>query len=197
MKTQIKTLFAIALSAIICTTGTVAASAAGLTPSIEKAAYPKGVKKIIASGNVEIVVVQGKSEAVRYLGDSHCRARITQQGDALRIVSTENEPERIEVSVKDIYRIEASGRAKVITRDALSMQYLQIILRDDATADVNANVEGLYTLLQDQSVLKLRGSANDHSLSMSRVASITMDRFNSLRSNVQPFVAIAQKVAAR
>ncbi|WP_162618581.1 GIN domain-containing protein [Pedobacter yulinensis] len=198
MKTSFKTLFAVAMSAILCTSGAFAASATTVHPlNIGKANHPNGVRKIIAEGNVEIIVVQGKTEAVRYLGEANCRARITQRGDALRIVSNETEPERIEVSVKDIYRIEASGKAKIITRDELKMQFLQIILKDDAQADVSANVEGLYTLLQNKSALKLRGFAGDHSLNMGRVASITMDKFNSLRSSVYPLPLENEKVAAR
>ncbi|WP_129716244.1 GIN domain-containing protein [Pedobacter sp. SYP-B3415] len=197
MKTSIKTLFVAAMSAIICTSGAFAATADAKLLKIEKAAHPKGVRKIVAEGNVEIVLVQGKSESVKNLSEETCRARVTQKGDVLHIVSTQATPERIEVSVKDIYRIQASGSVKVITPRDLNMQFLQIILKDDAKAEVGANVEGLFTMLQDSSSLKLSGTARDHSLNMSSIASITMDKFNSLRSSAYPIQADGQKVAAR
>ncbi|WP_129718292.1 GIN domain-containing protein [Pedobacter sp. SYP-B3415] len=197
MKTSIKT-FAIALSVIVLS-GTVSSSFAA-DPKKAKAAKvrtvsaPSGVKKVVASGNVELILVQDGAESVQMLND-YPTASVTQRGDVLRISADGRETQKVRVSVKDLYRIEASGDVKVSTGSALDLKYLQIILKDNAEAVIGAKVEGLYTLLQDRSNLTLSGSADEHSLQMGKVSSLTMDNFTSRQSSVNP--QGAEQIASR
>ncbi|PST82424.1 hypothetical protein C7T94_16775, partial [Pedobacter yulinensis] len=144
---------------------------------------PSGVKKVVVSGNVELILVQDGTERVELLNEGQ-QTSVTQKGDMLRISSESRETQQVRVSVKDLYRIEASGRVKVSTGSDLDVKYLQIILKDEAKATIGANVTGLYSLLQDNSNLILSGSAGEHTLQMGKVASITMDKFTSQQSQI-------------
>jgi hypothetical protein len=102
---------------------------------------------------------------------------VKQKGYTLYINSTEKNPSTIYVHVKDLQRIDASNTAKVKTSGDFDLQVLQIFLKDDAKANVNAKVGSLYTDMQDQSDLKLSGSSAEHHLVRNEVSKLNLNDF--------------------
>lgn len=160
MKTAIKTLFASALTAIVLVSSAFATSAQDKTPTISN---PANFNKVVVKGNANVILVQRSKEGIiTYDGIDETNTTITQKGYTLYINSTENSPATIYVYVKDLQRIDASNHSNVKTQGNFDLKVLQIFLKDDASAKVNATVGSLYTDMKDQSALKLSGSSSEH-----------------------------------
>jgi hypothetical protein len=184
MKTSIKTLVSSALTAIVLSSALLVTSASANETKPAVVSAPTGFKKIILKGNVEVILVQSQKESISYSDDNNTIAKITQEGDVLKISSSDRETSKLIVYVNDIYRIEASENASVRTRGKLSSRYLQIFLKGNAHADITSNTEGLYTVIKDNSDLKLSGSTDNHTLIMGKTPKLTIDRFAALKTNI-------------
>ncbi|MBB2149834.1 GIN domain-containing protein [Pedobacter gandavensis] len=158
MKTAIKTLIASTLTAIVLTSSAFTTFAKEKSPSNT---VPVKFNKIVVTGNANVVLVQGNNETVS--SDDmieQSNTSVKQKGYTLYINSTDKST--IYVHVKDLQRIDAANSATVKTRGNFDLALLQIFLKDDAKAKVNATVGSLYTNLSDQSDLKLSGSSSEH-----------------------------------
>ena len=197
MKTSIKTLIATSLTTIILTsaifaTSTMAAEQEPETASVTAIPF----KKVVVKGNVEVTLIQRQNEGVTYADENTGKAKITQEGNVLRITSVDKEVTRLVVYVNDIYRIDAAENAIVKTSGKIKSKYLQIFLSGNAQADINSATEGLYTVISGNSDLKLSGSTDNHTLIMGKTPKLTIDRFAALKTNISSNESGATEIAA-
>ena len=198
MKTSIKTLIAASLTAIVLSTTvcSTSVSAAPVTPLAISAV--KSFKKVSISGNVEVTLIQKSATGIAYTDDNVGTAKIIQEGDVLRITSTNGTTAKVIVYVDNIYRIQASENSIVKTEGKLTSQYLQIFLKGNAHAEINTTTEGLYTVIEDQADLKLSGSTDSHTLVMGKDQKLTMDKFAALKTNMSTveITAVEKEIAS-
>ncbi|WP_316761247.1 GIN domain-containing protein [Pedobacter aquatilis] len=196
MKTSIKTLIATSLTAIVLTTPIFAASAKNIKKKPTTTSVPASFKRVSVKGNVEVTFVQRQNDGINYTDDNTGKAKITQEGDILRISSTDKEVCKLIVYVNDIYRIEASENAVVRSSGKLKARFLQIFLKGNAHADINSVTEGLYTVIDDNAELKLSGATDNHTLTMGKTPKLTIDRFAALKTNISAKEANENEIAA-
>ncbi|GGI28603.1 GIN domain-containing protein [Pedobacter mendelii] len=184
MKTSIKNLIATSLTAIVITSAAFTTSVLATEKNPITKESSTSFKKIIVKGNVEVTLIQRQTEGVSYSDDNTGKAKITQEGNTLKISSTDRDVSKLTVYVNDLYRIEASENAVVKTNGKLKSKYLQIFLKDNAFAQITSNTEGLYTVIKDNADLKLSGSTDNHTLIMGNTQKLTIDKFAALKTNI-------------
>ncbi|WP_231459903.1 GIN domain-containing protein [Pedobacter sp. Leaf132] len=186
MKTSIKTLIATSLTVITLTTSVFSSSVmANEKKPIATVSAPSNFKRISVKGNVELKIVQRQNQSVAYDEDNVGKAKITQEGDLLRITSLDKDVSKITLYVSDIYRIEAADNAVVKTDGKVKVKFLQVFLKGNAHAEINSSTEGLYTVIQDNADLKLSGATDNHTVIMGDTQKLTMDRFAALKTNIR------------
>jgi len=180
MKTLTQTLFATALAAVILGTSALA-TFAHTGPKTETSKATLSVvtfNKVIVSGNVKVILVQGAKEAIKVADNFDAsKTTIKRNGYKLIIHSTEIEPVTITVSVKDLQRIDVSGISSVETKGKFDLKYLQIFMSYSSSAIINAKTGSLYTNISDAAELKLSGSTDDHTFIANQNAKADLDRF--------------------
>jgi len=157
------------------------------------------IKKVVVTGNTVVYLIQGKRDWVSVEGIAMDKVSIKQIGHTLTIHSSEADPVVLTVYVKDIYRIDASGQAKVSTTGNFNLQNLQVMLKDKATARVRATTESLYTAVGDNAKLELVGKTNRHIVKANGTDQLKMDKFAALDTQYLPgnvAVAVNRKTAA-
>jgi hypothetical protein len=142
------------------------------------------------------MLVQRPTVGIAYADDNAGSAKVTQQGEILRITSLDKEKCKLIVYVNDIYRIEADQNVVVKTEAKLTTKFLQIILKGNASADISTSCEGLYTEILDNSTLKLKGNTNRHTLIMGKAPNLTMDRFAAVQTDVSQVGFRAEEIVA-
>lgn len=208
MKTSIKNLFAVALGVVTISTS---AFANDSIKSIKETKSTKAnnvtilnevknINKIVVSGNVEVFVVQAPTESVKVYDSYYSKNALVQQKDGvLRISSFEKERLAVTVYVRNISTIEASDNSTVKTYGKVNLLSLDVLLKDKATADINANTINLYTTVKDNASLKLSGSTEEHYALMSTSAKMTTGNFVAATSDVKSiapkYIAQAKAVA--
>lgn len=201
MKTSVKTLLTSAMTAIVLS-ASVFTSTAALTPSCRNftmTSVNPDIKKVVVTGNTVVYLIQGKRDWVSVEGIAMDKVSIKQIGHTLTIHSSEADPVVLTVYVKDIYRIDASGQAKVSTTGNFNLQNLQVMLKDKATARVRATTESLYTAVGDNAKLELVGKTNRHIVKANGTDQLKMDKFAALDTQYLPgnvAVAVNRKTAA-
>jgi hypothetical protein len=186
MKTSAKTLFASALTAIVLSTSAFSSKAAEPEKNVVALSSMINFNKVVVKGNVHVELIQAeKQHVVVYEEYNKNATTIEQKGDKLFITSEESQPITIVVYVKDLQRIDVSNTASVSTKGKFSAPVLQVFLKDQASADVNASIGSLYTYTVDKSALKLRGTSTDHVLVKGKVARVRMDDFASANTRTQ------------
>ncbi|SDG73898.1 hypothetical protein SAMN05421827_11088 [Pedobacter terrae] len=194
MKTSIKTLIMVFTLITLMGTQSKNLRAAEKTKTgIDKIA---NFRKLVITGNVEVILVQRPTVGVSYADDNMGNAKVTQQGEVLSITNPNKEKCKLVIFVNDIYRIEANENAVVKTEAKLSTKFLQIILRDHAFADINTSCEGLYTEILGSSTLKLKGNTNHHALVMGKAPNLTMDSFAAVQTDVRRVEISEEEIAA-
>ena len=173
MKTSVQAFLASTLTAIVLSTSAFASQTDSLS-----------IQKVIVKGNAKVIMIQRDQESVK-IDDSKSQENTTvkTRGTSLEINSNEIEPATIIVYVKNPFRIEASQTSTVETSGKFDLNYLQVILKDQAKAKINADTKGLYTLIKDESKLKLSGTSDDHISIRSDVAKIQMDKLASAKTS--------------
>ena len=198
MKTLTKTFFATVL------TGVVLASSASVTFAADKPVhktlttvnYDKsvaGVNRIWVSGNVKVVLTQDDKEKISAGENFNAETTFIQRkGNTLYINSIESNVVTLNISIKDLHRIEAAGSASVVMSNNFDVKHLQVFLSQAAKAKLSAISASLYTVVTDDAVLKMSGSADQHTLIASNMKNIKMDSFVSLKtsSRIADYAAI-------
>lgn len=182
MKTSLKSLIALTLTAIVLSTSAFTnASMAAVTPMSMSPEKP--FNRIQVSGNVKVTVIQAKRERVELRNEMEGKqVSFQQRGYTLLINSTSEEMLDVVVYVKDLQRIDASKGAKVTTAGKFELNVLQVFLNDDAKATVKGNIKSLYTVTNGNSDLKLRGTADEHILVKNKMSVLNTTDFAALKT---------------
>jgi len=183
MKTLTKTLFAAALTAVLLSSSILKSVAA--EPIItESASSSQNFNMIWVSGNVKIVLTQGDKQGVvgTFNYDSK-NTSVLSKGQTLYINSTESSQVTLNITVKDLRRVEAYGQSVVVTSNSFNVENLQLFLNQSSIAKINTKATSLYTIVKDDAKLKLNGSAGESTMVASNMKNIRMNDFASLKSS--------------
>ena len=179
MKNSVKTMFAL-LTGIILLTNTAAVQAAEPAHHITTLSSVKEIKKIVVSGNVNLLLVQDSKESVKVYDKYYSKnALVQQQGGTLRISSFADRPLSIVVYVKELSSIEANNQSKVRTEGCFQLLKLDVKLKDNATADIKAKTVSMFTSVKGASTLKIAGKTDQHAIEMCDLGNLTMDQFTA------------------
>ena len=183
MKTLAKTVFALALTAVVMTSTMATTFAAEPVVAASKSSSLGSFNKIWVSGNVKIVLTQGDEQSVNagYNYDS-TKTSVLSKGQTLYINSMESGQVTLNITVKDLQRVEAYGQSLVVTSNNFEVKNLQLFLSQSATAKIKTTAESLYTVITDDAVLKLNGTANQSTLIASNIKNLKVADFASLKS---------------
>jgi hypothetical protein len=186
MKTLAKTLCASALTAIFlipAATGTFASTAhhAQVKPGPSFTFH-----RITITGNVTVILSQGSKETVT-AEDNFNRVNMSVMRKGYTLMINSNAAERITVyvSVKELQRIDASNDVIVKTTGKINARHLQVFLKDQASAEVNADTESLYSYIRGNANLRLSGSTQDHIVLKDGISKLTLQDFVALKSTVE------------
>ncbi len=187
MTPKTKSLFAIGILALAISTTSVSAK------SVEKSYQPIDVKnetprpkKVIISGNVEVTIVQDTEAKKLYQNEGTTKVKVKETDGAI-YVSTKQHAEKgkITLYVNNINRIDASDNVVVRTKNTINVQYLQIILKDKAKADITTKTDGIYTKLINESSLTLSGNTENHAISTNELATLNTDHLKAKETNIE------------
>jgi len=183
MKSLTKTLFAVALTAVVLTSSAMTTFAA--EPLATELAAPsiKSFNKIWVSGNVKIVLTQGEKQSI--IGTSNydsTKTSVLSKGQTLYINSMESSQVTLNITVNDLQTVEAYGQSVVVTSNNFNVKNLQLFLNQSATAKIKTTVESLYTVVKDNAVLKLNGTAVKSTMVASNAKNVKLGDFASLSS---------------
>jgi hypothetical protein len=183
MKTLAKTLFAAALTAVVFTSSAMATFAAEPVKAETKTSSLSKFSRIWVSGNVKIILTQGEKQNVAG-ADNYDAAKtsVSTDGQTLFINSTETSQVTLNITVKDLERIEAYGQSVVVTGNNFDVKYLQLFLGQSATARIKTTAGSLYTIVKDDAVLKLNGTAGESTMIASNMKNVKLADFASLKS---------------
>jgi len=182
MKTLFNSVKNSSLVAIILVASLFSINASAATVTADKGASNSDIKKVIVTGNTNVLIIQNANESVKMDELDMDKVSLKQVGGTLTINSSEKSPVTVIVYVKDIYRIDASGRANVKTVGKFNVKNLQVILKDDAKARVKAATESLYTVIDGHAKLELIGTSDSHVTKMTGLAKIDTDKFAALKT---------------
>ena len=196
MKTSITTLTKSLLAAIVLSASIFSIPVSAAEKQPVKISAPKNIDKVMVSGNVEVTIVQNGREGVSYNDDNNGKVKVIQDGSTLKITSADNSVAKITVNVKNIYRVQASDDAVVKTDGKLDVKYLQILLKGNAVAQINAKTESLYTVMEGSADLKLSGSTQTHSVVMGSTPKLNLDKFAALKTEMSAPATSTIQIAA-
>jgi len=183
MKTIAKTIFAAALTAVVFTSSAMATFAAEPVKAETKISSLSKFNRIWVSGNVKLILTQGDKQNVE--GTSNydaAKTSVSTDGKTLFINSLETSQVTLNITVKDLERIEAYGQSVVVTSNNFDVKYLQLFLGQSATAKIKTTTGSLYTIVKDDAVLKLNGTADQSTMIASNMKNVKLADFDSLKS---------------
>ena len=154
MKTLAKTLFAAALTAVVLSSSAMTTFAAETVVAVTDTTSTAGFTKIWVSGNVKVVLTQGDKQGI--VGTYNYNSKNTSvlsKGQTLYINSTESGQVILNITVKDLDRVEAYGQSVVVTSNNFEVTNLQLFLNQSAIAKIKTTVGSLYTVVKDNAVL--------------------------------------------
>jgi hypothetical protein len=182
MKT-LKTLFATALTAIFLSATAFASVAAVRGTMIEIRSANPDIKKVVVRGNLKVFIVQSPSEWISMDENDQSLVSIKQIGNTLTISSSDEKPVTLTVYVKELYRIDAADNSVVKTLGKFNVNYLQVMLKDNAMARIKANTRSIYTVIDDHANLELQGNTDKHIAKTNGVATLNTEKFAALITN--------------
>jgi hypothetical protein len=185
MKTLAKTLFAAALTAVLFTSSAMATFAAEPVKAETKTSSLSKFDRIWVSGNVKVILTQGDKQNVE--GTSNydaAKTSVSTDGKTLFINSMETNQVTLNITVKDLERIEAYGQSVVVTSNNFDVKYLQLFLSQSATAKIKTTAGSLYTVVKEDAVLKLNGTAAQSTMIASNIKNVKLADFASLKSEL-------------
>lgn len=184
MKSLTKTVFAVALTAVVSLSSATTTFAAEPVKTFKSTPDLPGFNKIWVSGNVKIVLTQGENESIiGTLNFDAERTSVLSKGQTLYINSTESDMVTLNITVKDLQRVQAFGHSVVVTSNNFDVKYLQLFLNQSATAKINTTAGSIYTVVKDDAVLKLTGTAQQSTMVASNIKNVKMADFASLKSS--------------
>jgi len=194
MKTSIKTLFATALTLVVLI-GSAFASTDVKSNNVTVLNQVKNINKIEVNGNVEVILVQAATESVKVYDSYYSKnALVQEKNGVLRISSFQKEKLTVAVYVRELSSIDAADNASVKTFGKVGFVALTINLKDQATANINANTISLTTSVKDNAVLKLSGTTTDHYAVLGSQAKMSMEQFAAENTSVKTIAPVYAKV---
>lgn len=183
MKTLAKTIFAAALTAVVLTSSAMATFAAEPVKAETKTSSLSKFNRIWVSGNVKIILTQGDKQNVEGTRNYDAtKTSVSTDGKTLFINSLETSQVTLSITVKDLERIEAYGQSVVVTSNNFDVKYLQLFLSQSATAKIKTTAGSLYTIVKEDAVLKLNGTAGESTMIASNMKNVKLADFASLKS---------------
>ncbi|OWK71393.1 GIN domain-containing protein [Pedobacter sp. AJM] len=183
MKTFTKIVFAAALTAVVFTSSVMATFAAEPVKAETKTASLSTFNRIWVSGNVKIILTQGDKQNVSGTNNyDAAKTFVSTDGKTLFINSMETNQVILNITVKDLERIEAYGQSVVVTSNNFDVKYLQLFLNQSATAKIKTTTGSLYTIVKDDAILKLNGTADQSTMIASNMKNVKLADFASLKS---------------
>lgn len=183
MKTLAKTIFAAALTAVVLTSSAVATFAAEPVKAETKTASLSKFSRIWVSGNVKLILTQGDKQNVEGTSNYDAtKTSVSTDGKTLFINSEETSQVTLNITVKDLERIEAYGQSVVVSSNNIDAKYLQLFLNQSASAKIKTTAGSLYTIVNEDAVLKLNGTAGESTLIASNMKNVKLADFASLKS---------------
>ncbi|MBB6236920.1 hypothetical protein HDC90_001537 [Pedobacter sp. AK013] len=193
MKTLAKTIFAAALTAVVLTSSAMATFATEPVKAETKTSSLSKFNRIWVSGNVKIVLTQGDKQNVEGASNyDAAKTSVSTDGKTLFINSLETSQVTLSITVKDLERIEAYGQSVVVTSNNFDVKYLQLFLGQSATAKIKTTTGSLYTIVKDDAVLKLNGTADQSTMIASNMKNVKLADFASLKSESYASEAIME-----
>jgi len=197
MKTLAKTLFATALTAVLFASSVATTFAADSAP-LAKTSSVKNVNRIWVSGNVKVVLTQGDQESIKGSENYDAtKTSVISNGQTLYINSMESQQVTLNITVKDLQRVEAYGQSVVVTSNNFDVKHLQLFLNQNATGKIKTTTASLYTVVKEDAVLKLNGTAVESTMIASNMKNVKLNDFASRKSEsfIADEVTAADKVA--
>ncbi|WP_145858315.1 GIN domain-containing protein [Pedobacter suwonensis] len=183
MKTLTKTLFAAVLTAVVFTSSAMVTFAAEPVKAETKTSTLSTFNRIWVSGNVKLILTQGEKQHVEGAGNyDAAKTSVTTDGTTLFVNSMETGQVTLNITVKDLERIEAYGQSVVITSNNFDVKNLQLFLSQSATAKIKTTAGSLYTIVKEDAVLKLNGTADQSTMIASNMKNVKLADFASLKS---------------
>lgn len=182
MKNLAKTLFATALAAAALTFSIATTFAAEPVALEVPASSLKNVNRIWVSGNVKIILKKGNTQSV--VGTDNydaSKTSVLSNGQTLYINSLEPTQVTLNITVKDLERIEAYGRSVVIASNNFDVKNLQLFLSHSANVKIKTSAKSLYTVVKDDAILKLHGTADKSTMVASNMKNVKLSDFASLK----------------
>lgn len=180
MKNYIKTLVAGSLTVIALTTinSTAKADDFNKLANVTSISAPKKISTIIVSGNVELILIQDKTESVKVYDNYYANnALVQQEGSTLRISSFKSQKLTVVAHVNNLTNIQASEHAKVSTQGSFYVPALTVSLKDQATANLTTHTASLFTEVYNGAKLAIAGTTDDYTALISRHAVVNMNAF--------------------
>jgi hypothetical protein len=140
-------------------------------------------RRISIRGNVDVTIIQTKSEGISYAEDNSGNVKVIQNGDMITITSTSQITSKLLIYVNDIYRIEAMDNVVLKTEGKITTKFLQIFLKGNAQAYVYSMTESLYTAISDNAKLRLSGTTNNYRQAISKAPKLNMEELIISDSN--------------
>lgn len=179
MKNLTKTLFAAVITAVVLTSSAVSSFA-----SVKSSPEPMSVrskssfKRIWVSGNVKLVLHQGDMQKVVSTNDyDTAKLSVMTNGQTLYIKSDQPGLVTLDVTVKDLERVTAYGRALVVTSNNFDVNYLQVFLHENAHAKIKTKAKSLYTVVNEDAKLKLNGTADQSTVIAANMKNVKLNDF--------------------
>jgi hypothetical protein len=182
MKNLAKTLFAAAIAAAVLTSSVAATFAAEPVTTPVTPSSMKSVNRIWVSGNVKIILKKGDTESV--VGTDNydaSKTSVLSNGQTLYINSLESTQVTLNITVKDLERIEAYGKSVVVASNNFDVKNLQLFLSHSANVKIKTTAKSLYTVVKDDAILKLNGTADKSTMVASNMKNVKLSDFASLK----------------
>ncbi len=185
MKNSFKKFATIALSAVVLGLTFNSVQAAENKSSYTNLSSIKNIQKIKVSGNVKLILIQDAKESVQ-MNDSYYQknALVQQQDGELRISSFNKETLTVIAHVNNLTDIEASDLSEVSTYGNFNLLSLNIVLNDQAKANINATTLSLTTKVNNKGNLNLSGSSDYYTAVLGNLANVKMNDFTALTSDI-------------
>lgn len=140
----------------------------------------KHINKLVVMGNVDVYLTQGIKENLKVYDNYYTKNALVQwENGELRITSFDKQKLIVTITVSNLSAIEASGNVNVRSMNELSTIDLDIQLKNNATAQIEAQAVNISSSLQDQSKLELSGESENQHLALSGAAHYEATRFTS------------------
>ena len=182
MKTSISAigkLLVLVLVLIIITSSRKTAKAAEPTTTTLLAGV-KNISKIEVSGNVEILLSQQAEEQLKVYDEYYSKNALVQwEEGVLRISSYEKKKLTVLIGVNHLKVLVASGDAVVRSVNKLSSLDLDVYLKDNAVASLNAQALNMSTTLSDNTRLELSGEAENQFIALSEASQLDAGSFEA------------------